>query len=228
MRVDQLMTRAVKTVAPGAPLKQVAAILVENRISGLPVCDVDGRVLGVVSEADILLKERGVEPRGGALGWLVGPPEHGAVAKAQARSAADAMTSPAVTISPFRSAQEAARLMLDHGINRLPVVKAGRLVGIITRADLVRAFHRPDHAIAEEILSDVLERTLWIAPETVQVSVERGDVTLRGEVNGHSDASLIERLVARVPGVVGVRSELTWRVNDLSRRHRREIVRTSE
>jgi CBS domain-containing protein len=224
MRVDQLMTRAVKTVAPGAPLKQVAAILVENRISGLPVCDVDGRVLGVVSEADILLKERGLGPPRGALHRLVRHPEPEAVAKAQARTAADAMTSPAITISPFRSAHEAARLMLEHGINRLPVVKAGRLVGIITRADLVRAFHRPDHAIAEEIRSDVLERTLWIAPETVRISVERGDVTLRGELEGHSDATLIERLVARVPGVVGVRSELTWRVDDLSRRHRHEIV----
>jgi CBS domain-containing protein len=226
MRVDQLMTIAVKTVAPGTPLKTVAAILVESRISGAPVCDVDGRVLGVVSEADFLLKERGVERRGGLLSWVVTQPDPETAAKAGARTAAEAMSSPAITISPYRSVHEAARLMLEHGINRLPVVKEDRLVGIVTRADLVRAFDRPDHMIALEIGSDVLERTLWIPAGAVQVSVERGEVTLRGEVEGRSDAALIERLVARVPGVVGVTSELTWRVDDLSRKYQREIART--
>lgn len=224
MRVEDLMTRTVKTVAPGASLKQVAGLLVENGISGLPVCDVGGRVVGVVSEADILLKERGVDRRG-RLAWLLAPPEPEEVAKAEARTAAEAMTSPAITISPFRSVHEAARLMLEHGVNRLPVVKEDRLVGIVTRADVVRAFHRTDHEIAREIRDEVLQRTLWIRPGSVAVDVEGGEVTLRGDVEGRSDLTLIERLVARVPGVVGVTSELTWREDDTSRKYQRQLAR---
>lgn len=226
MRVDQLMTRSVKTVAPGAPLKEVAAILVENRISGLPVCDAGGRVLGVVSEADILLKERGVEGGHSRLARLLSPPDPDDVAKAEAVTAGDAMTSPAITIGPFRWTHEAARLMLEHGINRLPVVKGEKLVGIVTRADLVRAFHRPDHALEQEIRRDLLDETLWVSPGSVDVEVAAGAVTLHGQVEGRSDAQLIERLVGRVPGVVSVTSELTWRVDDLTRKYERELART--
>ena len=225
MRVDRLMTRSVKTVAPSTPLKQVAALLAEHRISGVPVCDADGHVLGVVSEADILRKERGVERAGGRISRLLDPPDAAELAKAQARTAEEAMTAPAVTVGPFRLTHEAARLMLEHGINRLPVVRDGKLVGIVTRADLVRAFDRPDHAIAHEITHDLLDETLWISPGSVHVEVDRGEVTLGGEVEGRSDAQLVERLVARVPGVVSVTSELTWRVDDLTRKHRRDAAR---
>jgi CBS domain-containing protein len=225
MRVEELMTKRVKTVAPGASLKQVAALLIENGISGVPVCDVDGRVLGVVSEADVLLKEQGVERAGGRLARLIAPGNDQEIAKAEARTAGEAMTAPAITINPFRSVHEAGRLMLEHGINRLPVVREDRLVGIVTRADLVRAFDRGDDAIAQEIRVELLERSLWLEPEAVAVEVERGQVTLRGEVEGRSDAQLIERLVARVVGVVGVTSELTWRVDDTSRKYQRAQTR---
>jgi CBS domain-containing protein len=226
MRVHDVMTKSVKTVAPDASLKDVAALLVENGISGLPVCDDDGRVLGVVSEADILAKERGAEPADGMLAWLLARPDADTVVKARARTAADAMTTPAITVSAYASAHVAARLMLEHGINRLPVVKQDRLVGIVTRADLVRAFGRSDYQIAWEIERDVLVRALWIPPGDVKVEVERGVVTLRGVVDTRSDAHSVVRIVERVPGVVAVTSHVTWRVDDLSRKRRRALARS--
>ena len=225
MRVDDLMTREVRTVAPDAPLKEVAEILVEHGISGLPVCDASGRVVGVVSEADILLKERGTETGGRPLAAFRPRSDARVDAKVSAHTAGEAMTSPAITISPFRSAHEAARLMIEHGVNRLPVLRDDELVGIVTRADLVRAFQRRDHEIALEIQEDILKRTVWLDPGQVTVDVDGGEVLLRGQVEGRSDAQLIERLAARVAGVVGVTSEVTWRVDDTSRKYQRRLAR---
>src|SRR5581483_6940637 len=155
MDVEHLMTRDVVTVSPETPLKEVAAILADRGISGLPVCGAGGEVLGVVSEADILHKERGL-PRGRAsvFDWLFARSDEDAN-KLAARTAGEAMTAPAITIDAGRPVAEAAALMLDRGINRLPVVHAGELVGIVTRADLVRAFRRSDEEIAREIRQDV-------------------------------------------------------------------------
>jgi CBS domain-containing protein len=222
MRVDKIMTRDVVSVRPDTPLKEVARLLVEQRISGVPVCDPAGRVLGVVSEADILVKEEGVSvhPRG-MLGWLLTDQEESA--KALARTAGEAMTSPAVTISTGRPVSEAARTMVERNVNRLPVAEGDRLVGIITRADLVKAFTRSDSAIAEEISNDVLLRTLWIDPAPIEITVENGLVTIGGRVATRSEAELIGAYVSRVPGVVDVdASELHWHEDDL--RKRRSLV----
>jgi CBS domain-containing protein len=216
MKVEQLMTHDPLTVRLDTSLKDVAAILSSQGISGLPVLDGDSRVLGVVSEADILRKEQGLGgPRGGVLGWLDrGAPDP----KLEARTAGEAMTSPALTIGPGRPAAEAAKLMVERGINRLPVISRGRLVGIVTRADLVRAFHRPDEEIEREIRDDVLLSTLWIDPKRVSISVADGEVSLSGEVETRTQAELVEAYVRRVLGVVDVHSELEWTVDDLARR----------
>jgi CBS domain-containing protein len=207
------------TIGPETPLRDVARILVERGISGLPVCDAERRVLGVVSEGDILYKEHDpAQPRRGPLGWLAYGGTTPAVVKAAALTAGEAMTAPPITIGRHRPVAEAARLMTEHRVNRLPVVKGDELVGIVTRADLVRAFTRPDEQIAQEIRRDIVRRSLWLDPATVQVAVERGAVTLAGQLEGRSDAVVLERLVARVPGVVSVRSELTWREDDTGRR----------
>jgi CBS domain-containing protein len=108
----------------------------------------------------------------------------------------------------------AAKLMFERGINRLPVVSDERLVGIVTRADLVRAFSRPDAELEREIRSDVLERKLWVPAGTVGVSVVEGAVTLSGLVDTETDADVLVRLVGRVPGVVSVESTVRWRVSD--------------
>ena len=214
MKVKDVMVTEVTTVAPETSLKDVATILAERGISGLPVVDSGGAVVGVVSEADILLKQTAPEPRrGGVLGWLLGSPAP-EDAKLDARTAGDAMTSPAVTVEPDRPVARAAALMVEKGVNRLPVVRDGELVGIVTRADIVRAFIRDDAEIAREIREDLILKQFWIAPESVTVEVDHGDVKLSGEVEKKSVAELLASFVERVTGVVSVSSSLSWRETD--------------
>lgn len=182
------MTREVVAVRPSASLKDAARLLAANGISGLPVVDEELAVLGVISETDIIACEAG-DLR---------------------RFAAETMTSPAVTVESDWSVADAARLMLAKSVNRLPVLEQGKLVGIVTRADLVRAFVRCDDEIAEEIREDVVVRQLWLDPEKIRVSVDDGAVTLSGVVDRHAEVSVLTGLVRRVPGVVGVQSELRW------------------
>ena len=107
---------------------------------------------------------------------------------------------------------EAATVMIEEGVNRLPVIDDDeRLIGIITRADLVRAFVRSDAEIEREIRDDVFRRTLWLEPDTIQIEVAGGEVRLSGEVETRSDAELIPTFVQRVPGVVSVLSKVRWR-----------------
>jgi CBS domain-containing protein len=210
MKVLDVMTTDVLTVSSETPLREVAALLSRRRISGLPVVD-EGRVVGVVSEGDILAKERG--PSSERRGWfgVLFEDEAAAELKLEARTAGTAMTSPALTISPERPVAEAAGVMVDEGVNRLPVVDSdGKLVGIVSRADLVRAFVRSDGELEREIREDVLLRSLWIAPERVVVEVEDGAVALRGQVENRETAEMLPDFVRRVPGVVAVQSDVSW------------------
>jgi CBS domain-containing protein len=218
MRVEEVMTRDVAVVSPAASLREVALLLSGRRISGAPVCDGTGQVVGVVSEADVLAKEEGpaLDERS-PLAWLVGDGRDRR--KAAARTAGEAMTAPAITIEPRAHVAEAARTMIERGVNRLPVVDGGRLVGIVTRADLVRTFARSDEEVEREIEQDVLLRTLWIPAERVSIAVDDGVVTLRGSVDSKTEAELVATYVRRVPGVVDVNAdELGWRFDDLGRR----------
>lgn len=212
MKVEDVMTRDVTTVSPETTLRDVAKTLAEKRIAGVPVVDDERHVVGVVSEGDIVTKEAGADPDSGLLGWLLagrGP------SKLEARTAAEAMTAPPVTIEPGRQVAEAARMMTERDVNRLPVVDAeGAVVGIVSRADLVRAFVRPDAELEREIREGVVLHTLWIDPASVDIAVREGEVSLAGELDKKADAELIEYFTSRVPGVVGVRSDLRWRVDE--------------
>jgi CBS domain-containing protein len=224
MKVQEIMTRDVVTVDLDAELRDVARILVDKNISGVPVCGAQGELVGIVSEGDILVKEGGPRDERGFFGSLRGADVKQAQ-KARALKAKDAMTAQVVTISPYASVAEAARHMSDMGIKRLAVVKDDKLVGIVSRTDLVRAFVRSDDEIRREIREEVLLRTLWLeVPEAVQVQVERGAVRLSGQVETATDALVVQRLVARVPGVVSVQAELSWRFTD-AERARREYER---
>jgi CBS domain-containing protein len=221
VRVGDVMTRDVVSVTPDTPLKDVAAAIVERGISGLPVCDADGAVVGVLSEADLLVKQGGSPERsGGLFAWLVETASAPDLAKLRAHTAGEAMTSPAVTVETASPVSEAARTMVSLGVNRLPVVEDGRLVGIVTRADLVRLFTRSDEEIARDIRQDVVKR-LWIAPERIEIEVEQGEVVLRGEVDTEVEAGLLEKRIPLVAGVVGVRSELSWAVDRSGNSNRR-------
>jgi CBS domain-containing protein len=224
MRVQDVMTTDVRTVGPATPLKEVAAILGELRISGLPVVQ-DGEVVGVVSEADILVKERGTNPGlPGLVGFLFDETTDIA-RKLAAVTAGEAMSSPTITIAPTRTVSEAAATMIDRGVNRLPVVdEDGTLLGIVTRADLVRAFVRSDEEIARDVREDVILHTLWISPEYVSVKVEDGAVALSGRVESEADADLIAHFARRVPGVVSVASCVTWEAEGKHSRRERQPV----
>jgi CBS domain-containing protein len=203
MRVAELMTTDVLTVGPETPLKEVAGLLAARGISGAPVVDDKGILLGVVSEADILAKERRPR-RQSRLGHLLGYPDH-PDEKSLARTAAEAMTAPALTIGADRRIDAAAALMLDRSVNRLPVVdRDGALVGIVTRADLVRAFVHTDAEIEREIRDEVLLHELWLDPAEFELSVNAGDVKVNGRVLTDDERALLERRIRLVAGVVSV------------------------
>lgn len=218
VRVRDLMSTDVVAVAPETALKEVAELLVEHGIAGVPVCDADGCVIGVVSESDIIWKELRMDPDGGGLFARFLDHAYGDDERARALTAREAMSAPAVTIDPDASVSGAARLMLSHLVNRLPVVSEGRLVGILARSDLVRAFQRPDDEIEREIREDVLRELLCVDPESVWLMVTKGEVLIGGEVENHSTARSIERRIRSIPAVTNVCSELRWQIDDRSHR----------
>jgi CBS domain-containing protein len=205
MKVRDVMSEDVVTVGPQTSLKEVARLLTEWRISGAPVVGIDGHVLGVVSESDILWKQ---EPgRRRRLEWLRAIDDRGRL-KCAAVIAGEAMTSPPVMIDQDAFVADAARLMLERGVKRLPVVSKGELVGIVTRSDLIRAFARGDEEIEREIRDEILVRAHWIPPGDVQVTVDKGHVRLQGAVETPDLAESVRFFVERVPGVVSVDSRL--------------------
>jgi CBS domain-containing protein len=209
MKVEDVMTAPVITVSPETPLKRAAALTLEHRISGVPVV-ADGRLVGVLSETDILFKQRTSPQRQGLVDWVLHYGDDPPAAKLAARTARDAMTTPAVTVQPRRRVADAAALLLDIGIDRLPVVDGDELVGIVTRSDLVRAFVRSDEQLEAEIRRDVVVGTAWMPEESVDVTVTDGDVILEGSVETETVAQLIESQVRSVAGVVSVESRLEW------------------
>jgi CBS domain-containing protein len=217
MQVKDLMTRTVVTVAPETTLKDVAKLLDDHRIGGMPVCGADGSVLGVVSESDILWKELRSLPDGDGVFNRLLDSAYGDDKRARAETAGDAMSAPAITVEPDIPVSQAARLMLECMINRVPVVRGGHLVGILTRGDLVRAFRRPDDEIEREIRDD-LRQGLWLDPDRLSLTVSNGDVAIAGQVENHSTAAAIEKWIQRVPGVADLHSELTWDLDDRSHR----------
>lgn len=208
MRVSDVMTRDVVTVSPATTLKQAAVLLSERNIGGAPVVEGD-EIVGVLSETDILYKERGPSSGERLVDRLFSGESAAEAAKVAAETVGDAMTSPAVTIAHWESVAAAAEKMLATHVNRLPVVKEGRLVGIVTRHDLIGVFSRPDHAIEYDIRYDVVAGSFGLHPATVAISVHDGKVRLRGHVDTPLAAELIPVATRRVPGVVSVDARLS-------------------
>lgn len=211
--VQDVMTRTVVVVTDSAPFKEVVRRMQEYRVSALPVVDADDRVVGVVSEGDLILKE---DPELEGDGHLFeGRHRREAREKAAGMVAAELMTSPPLTIGPEATLGEAARLMHRRRIKRLPVVDPdGRILGIVSRADLLKVFLRSDGEIHEDVVDGVIQRTLWIDPATIRVEVRDGVVSLEGQVERQSLIPVLVGLVHSVEGVVGVENRLSFLVAD--------------
>ncbi|MBM7440418.1 CBS domain-containing protein [Streptomyces sp. HB132] len=188
LTVADLMTPSVVSVQRGTTFKEIARLLSESRITAVPVVDDRGRPVGVVSEADLLRnRSAGV-----------------------ARNAAALMSHPAITAKPLWNVVHAARVMDENKVKRLPVIdEDGRLVGILSRSDLVQVFLRRDRAIQEEILEEVVTQTLKLSPSALNVEVSEGLVTLSGIVRNHGDVPVLLRLCQSVDGVVDVVNRLS-------------------
>ena len=201
--VKDVMTTEVVVVRRGATFKEMALALRRFRVSALPVVDADGKVIGVVSGADMLAKEVPL----GVFDELV---HHKEVHKAAGLTAGDLMTHPAVTVRPEDSVEHAARLMYNLRIKRLPVVDAGGgLVGVISRTDLLAVYDRPDAEIRAEIEGLILHEFLE-DPRQFAVTVQDGVVTVAGSPETAALGHHIVRKIRHVQGVVAVRDQLSY------------------
>ena len=209
--VKDVMTDEVVAVLRDASFKEMAASLRQYRVSAFPVIDENRRVIGVVSEADLLAREAlGAEPSG-IPAAVTGILHHRDLTESQGLTAGDLMTHPAVTVRPEDSVEHAARLMYTLQVKRLPVVDAGGyLIGIVSRADLLAVFDRSDARIHAEIVNDVILHEFLVDPALFTVTVTDGVVTVQGSLDsadlGHNLATRIRHL----PGVVAVQDELTY------------------
>ena len=211
--VRDVMTADVVAAAVDTPFKQMAGLLAERGVSGLPVLDSAGHIAGVVSEIDLMRKEEyQADPTAQHAPRWRHRSEHG---RAGGHTAADVMTSPAVTVAPDATVVQAARLMDRHRVKRLIVTDAdGRLAGIVTISDLLKVYLRSDDEIHDEIVSEIITHYLGTDPALVQVTVADGAVTLVGEVEKKSMVPLAVKMSGSVDGVVSVEGRLSFRIDD--------------
>jgi CBS-domain-containing membrane protein len=208
--VADVMTTKVVTVSPQTSFKDCVDLIRIHGVSALPVIDEQSQVLGIVSEADLLVKEERRDAKRRRLGIV--PSKN---LQVSARTAADVMTYPAITIGPAATVPAAARLMHKLQVKRLPVVDGtGKLIGIASRIDLLKTFMRSEESIRREIAENVLRKMLSVDPKTIDIEVTDGLVRLGGEVETKSLAELLVQMVERVEGSVGVEDRLTYRFDD--------------
>ncbi|MFF9815274.1 CBS domain-containing protein [Streptomyces sp. NPDC014006] len=224
--VGEVMTQDVVQAHRETPFKDVVKLLDQHRISGLPVVNDDDKVVGVISETDLIRRQAALSTDTRARRFPIRPPgrsvrhtdatARAAMAQELIRTTAqELMSTPAITVHPEQRIADAARVMERHGVERLPVVdEEDRLIGIATRRDLLRVFLRSDDEIRQEVLDEVATRALGLPAHSVAVSVNDGMVTLAGALRHRGDIPLALRLTYRVDGVVGVVNSLTFHVDD--------------
>jgi CBS-domain-containing membrane protein len=209
--VKDVMSTEVVAVRRGASFKEMAASLRQYRISAFPVIDDNRKVIGVVSEADLLAKEALADGQAGIPGAVTGLLYHKQREKADALTAGDMMTHPAVTIRPDDTVEHAARMMYTLRVKRLPVIDAGgHLIGIVSRSDVLAVFDRPDSEILAEITDDVILHEFLIDPAMFVVTIRDGVVTIRGNLESANLGHELVTKIRHVRGVVAVRDELSY------------------
>jgi CBS domain-containing protein len=214
-RVRDVMTPEVVVVDPDSGYKHIVDIMVDFKVSAVPVVD-NGVVVGLVSEADLLHKlEFGPDA---PARLFEGRTRRESRTKATGQTARELMSRPVLTIDPSASIGAAARLMEAHHIKRLPVVDeaTGRLLGIVSRRDLLKPYLRPDDEIKEDVATRVIRDALWIDPAELEILVDDGRVVLRGQVDRRTTAAIAARLAQALDGVVAVDDQLTWKFDDVA------------
>ena len=210
--VEKVMTRTVAVVGTKAPFKAIVEVMEENRVSAVPVLDEDGALAGIVTEEDLLLKEGRLQD----VGLLASPRRRREGHKAEGLLAGDLMTSPVLTVTPEATLAEAARLMHERHVKRLPVVDStGRLLGIVSRADLLRVFVRPDAFLEKDVREDVLRRHFADQADGITATVRDGVVHLTGAIERSSQMDVLLGLLQGIDGLVGIENGLTAKVDDL-------------
>jgi CBS domain-containing protein len=210
-KVKDVMTGEVVAVRKNATFKEMAAQLRQYRVSAFPVIDENRKVIGVVSEADLLAKEALAEDHARIPAAITGILHHKEYQKAEGLTAGELMTHPAVTARPEDSVEHAARLMYTLQVKRLPVVDAGGyLVGIVSRADLLTVFDRTDEEIHAEIVNDIILREFLVDPAVFMVSVADGVVTIQGNPETADVGHNLVTRIRHVQGVVAVDDKLAY------------------
>jgi CBS-domain-containing membrane protein len=221
-KVEDVMTAEVVTAQQDTPFKELVRLMHEHRVSGVPVVDGRDKLVGIVTEADLLVAEEAQAAPGGRgrslLEWFVHPGRLAAVQdRAEDLRARDVMTGDVVSATPGMRVHDAVKALLDAGVKRLPVVDHdGLVVGIVSRRDLLEPFLRSDEDIHREIAQEVVVGTMWLDPATIEVQVNRGVVTLGGQVDRKSTKEILAELVRRVDGVVGVQDRVAYVQDDRS------------
>lgn len=213
--VSDVMTKQVHITGPDTPFKLLVRMIEENRVSAIPIVDHRGMPIGIVSEADLLLKERRTELEHG--GDLVHMRRRRQLrAKAEGTVASELMTSPAVTLPADATLPEAARKMQERNVRRLVVVdKTGRIAGIVSRSDILQVFLRTDQELRNEILNVLIPAMLLEGQDRLRVAVCWNVVTLSGRVLRRSDAKILVKVAGEIDGVVSVVDHLTYEWDDL-------------
>lgn len=210
MRVLDIMSIDVLTVSPEESLKAAARLMVERGVSGLPVVNAAGKLVGIITEADFLEREADRSQRR-LLDALMHKPD----TVSEAETVGEVMSTHPVIIYPEASVTEAARVMSHHHVKRLPVVNdEGQLQGIVSRGDVVTVFTRPDDVIEDEIREDIIDRVLLLDGDSLDVKVVDGIVRLAGVLPTRTDKRLLEEMVRRIDGVVRMESDVSFEIDD--------------
>ena len=216
MKVGDIMTTDLVSVAPDTPFKEVVERLVHSDVSSLPVVNDRGKLAGLITEADLIAKEAygGRRRALGLLADVLSARDHHWVAKAAGSVAADVMTRNVIACRSDDDVRSVARRMLEVGVKRMPVVEAGTLVGIVSRHDILEMFDRPDAAVATDV-QRVLSDDLSMPEDShVDFSVQQGVVTLTGDVHYRWDGPIVVAMVSNVAGVIAVVRHLHHRENN--------------
>lgn len=222
MKVRDVMTRSVVSVTSDTAVRKIIELLDHHSVSALPVIDESGRVLGVVSEADLLVKEHRSYHVRLHLPFVAIDSDQELRRRTEGHVAGEVMSTPAITIDEDAELRVAARMMTLYGVRRLPVTRAGKLIGIVSRRDVLAVFRRPDEEIRKEILTAVLKGRIVDDTGRVKIDVHDGVVTLRGVVDRLSTARLIGFHVDRLDGVTKVNDEVGFLLDDLVTHERAE------